>query len=162
MKCLTGKLEIRSSNIVGMNFYNEGEEKMVTEEKAKKLWKDVFGDVEWAQDCFGYWMHRDAWSNEAVMMLKPGRNKKYDYSWNVDHIRPKSDFGNDHDSNFYNNYEPMQRLNNDAKSNDYPHFKINNKSYKVFKQSGYNGYGIIDDESNRPIDWKSVQGRHYE
>lgn len=134
---------------------------MVTEEVARKLWKDVFGNKEWAQDCFGTWMHRDAWSNKPVNKKRPGQSKIYDYSWNVDHIRPKSDFANEHDSNFYNNYEPMHRLNNESKADDYPHFVVKEKKYKVFKQNGYNGYGIKNSNGDA-IDWKSVQGRHYQ
>lgn len=134
---------------------------MLDKKVADKLWKDVFGNVEWARDCFGSWMNRDAWSNEEIMMVRPGNSKEYDYSWNIDHIRPKSDFLNESDSNFYNNYEPMHRLNNDQKSNNYPHFSINNKDYKVFKQKDYYGYGIIDISSDSKIDWKSMQNRHY-
>ncbi|QLY40579.1 hypothetical protein HF295_06875 [Hujiaoplasma nucleasis] len=134
---------------------------MITKEMAEKLWKDVFGNKEWAQDCFGVWMHRDAWSNTAVMLLRPGQTKKYDYSWNVDHIRPKSDFNNPLEADFFNNFEPMQRGNNSEKGDNYPHFSIGDKKYKVFSQSGYYGYGIIDVSTNKKIDWKSKQGKHY-
>ena len=134
---------------------------MITKEIANKLWKDVFGDEEWSQDCFGTWMHRDAWSNIAVMLQKPGNTKKYDYSWNVDHLRPKSDFNNESDSNFYNNFEPMHRQNNSEKTDNYPHFTLDDNKYKVFKQSEYYGYGIIDESKNMKIDWKSVQNNHY-
>lgn len=134
---------------------------MVDEKTAKKLWKDVFGDVEWAQDCFGTPIYRDAWSNEAVMMYWPGTDKKYDFSWNVDHIRPKSDFINEEDSHFFNNYEPLHRQNNSEKADSYPHFEIRGKKYKVFKQKDYYGYGIIDVDQNIAIDWKSAQERYY-
>lgn len=133
---------------------------MIDESVAQKLWKDVFGNKEWALDCFGTWMNRDAWSNEAVMLRKPGNQKDYDYSWNVDHIRPKSDFDNESDSDFNNNYEPMHRQNNTEKSDHYPHFTIGDKKFKVFKQS-YEGYGIIDVENDTKIDWKSKQKRSY-
>ncbi len=134
---------------------------MLDKNTAEKLWKDVFGNVEWATDCFGTTMHRDAWSNEPVMLLKPGNNRKYDYSWNIDHIRPKSDFPKESDADFFNNFEPMHRLNNGAKSDNYPHFEIDGKKYKVFKQEQYYGYGIISVAENKKVDWKSVQNRHY-
>jgi len=134
---------------------------MITKEIASKLWKDIFGNKEWAQDCFGTWMHRDAWSNIAVSLLKPGDTRKYDYSWNVDHIRPKSDFNNESEADFFNNYEPMHRQNNTKKFDNYPHFDIDGKQYKVFKQSNYYGYGIVDVAKNQKIDWKSTQNRHY-
>jgi hypothetical protein len=58
------------------------------------------------------------------MKKTPGDSKSYDISWNVDHIRPPSDFDNEHNSNFFNNYEPMQRLNNNQKADNYPHFEV--------------------------------------
>ena len=134
---------------------------MITKEIANELWKDVFGDKEWSQDCFGTWMHRDAWSNIAITMQMPGDTKKYDFSWNVDHLRPKSDFNTESDSDFYNNFEPMHRQNNSEKTDNYPHFTLKDKNYKVFKQSEYYGYGIIDESKNKKIDWKSVQNKHY-
>lgn len=135
---------------------------MVNEERAKKLWEDVHGNKEWAKDCFGTWMHRDAWSNESVIKRMPGDSKRYDFSWNVDHIRPKSDFDNELDSNFFNNYEPMQRLNNNQKADNYPHFEVGGVRFKVFKQEEYYGYGIKNELSGTKVDWKSVQGRYYE
>src|SRR5690606_1095435 len=111
----------------------EGGEKMPTDQIARKIWKDVFGDKEWAQDCFGTWMHRDAHSNEEVYLLRPGNTKPYDYSWNVDHIRPVSNFSKESDADFLNNYEPMHRLNNLAKSDNFPHFEISRNKYQVVK-----------------------------
>ncbi|MBU1142956.1 MAG: hypothetical protein KKH92_04840 [Firmicutes bacterium] len=134
---------------------------MIDKNVANKLWEDVFGKLEWAQDCFGTWVHKDAWSNEEVKMLRPGNDKKYDYSWNVDHIRPKSDFKNETDSDFYNNYEPMHRLNNEKKSDNYPEFSIEKKNYKVFKHDAFYGYGILDLATNTKIDWKSKQNKSY-
>lgn len=134
---------------------------MITRELAKQLWNDVFGNEEWAKDCFGVWMHRDAWSNEAVVLLKPGNTERYDYSWNVDHIRPKSDFENPNEADFFNNYEPMHRQNNSEKADNYPHFEIDGNKYKVFKQNGYYGYGIIDVSTNKKIDWKSRENNYY-
>ena len=40
----------------------------IDKETAIKLWNDVFGNVHFAQDCFGTWMCRDAYSNECVSM----------------------------------------------------------------------------------------------
>lgn len=132
---------------------------MANKELGDRLWKDIFGDKEWASDCFGTLMHRDAQSNEAVVMIKPGTNQKYDYSWNIDHIRPKASYTNESDADFMNNYEIMHRQNNQAKSDDYPHFKVNDKSYKVV--SGEHGYGIYSNEKSERVDWKHTQGRHY-
>lgn len=134
---------------------------MINKYVAEKLWKDVFGNKEWAQDCFGIWMHRDAWSNEKVMKTRPGNNKSFDYSWNVDHIRPRSSFKGENDCDFYNNYEPMHRTNNQKKADNYPIFTIEDIKYQIFKQNDYFGYGIRDLESGKAIDWKSVQGRKY-
>lgn len=135
---------------------------MIDKNLANKLWVDVFGNVEWARDCFGDWMHRDAWSNEAVFKTKPGEYRSIDCSWNVDHIRPKSSFENEKNSDFYNNFEPLHRLNNLEKSLDCPIFVVNGNEYEIFKFVEYRGYGIRHRSSNRRIDWKSVQKRYYE
>lgn len=131
----------------------------IDREFAMKLWRDVFGDVRFALDCFGTWMCRDAYSNEAVLMKdSKGSNNIYDYSWNIDHIKPKSSFQRENDADNYNNIEPMHRQNNLEKSDNYPSFKINNQSYQVVKNNN-GGYGIIDSHGKR-VDWKK-DGRYY-
>lgn len=55
------------------------------------------------------------------MRVRPGgSSRQYNYGWYVDHIRPKSDFTNKSDSDFWNNCEPMHRSNNSEKSDSYP------------------------------------------
>ena len=131
----------------------------IDKEIAMKLWNDVFGNVRFAQDCFGTWMCRDAYSNECVSMKDHfGSDKKYDYSWNVDHIRPKASFANETNADFWNNFEPMHRQNNLEKSDNYPTFKIGERLYRVV-QNGNHGYGITNSSGNR-IDWKK-NGRYY-
>ncbi|MBR5990552.1 MAG: hypothetical protein IK034_01790 [Bacilli bacterium] len=131
----------------------------VDKDVAMKLWKDVFGDKKYALDCFGTWMCRDAYSNEAVSMKDHlGGPKNYDYSWNVDHIRPKADFENENDANDWNNFEPMHRQNNLAKRDDCPHFVVKGEQYRIVKDDA-GGYGIINSNGVR-VDWKK-DGRHY-
>lgn len=131
----------------------------IDKQKAMKLWKDVFGDVRFAQDCFGTWMCRDAYSNEAVSMRDHfGSGRNYDYSWNVDHIRPKASYQNENDADDWNNFEPMHRQNNLEKSDGYTTFTIDNKRYQIVKNGNY-GYGIINSAGQR-IDWKK-SGRYY-
>ncbi len=131
----------------------------IDRELAMKLWNDVFGNVKFAQDCFGAWMCKDAYSSEPVSMKDHfGSDKRYDYSWNVDHIRPRASFQNQDDANFLNNFEPMHRQNNLAKSDNYPTFQIGQRKYQVVNnQNG--GYGIVDSFGKR-IDWKK-DGRYY-
>lgn len=127
----------------------------VTYELAMKIWNDVFGNVKYAQDCFGTWMCRDAYSNEVVSMKDHlGGNKYYDYSWNIDHIRPKASYSNENEADDNNNYEPMYRQNNLAKSDNYPYFVINNKKYYVVKNEK-GGYGIKNSDGIR-VDWKKM------
>lgn len=132
---------------------------------AEKLWKDVFGSKVWARDCFGTLMHRDAYSNvEVNMRWEDG--KIYDMSWNVDHIRPVSDFLYESDADFWNNYEPMHRQNNQEKAAKYPQFTIHRKNYlivnsSVCKQHGVKGYGIRDESTGKEIDWKAIQNDYY-
>ena len=131
----------------------------IDKQTALKIWDDVFGNVRFAQDCFGTWMCRDAYSNECVSMLDPkGSGKKYDYSWNLDHIRPKASFAKETDADFFNNLEPMHRQNNLEKSDNYPHFKIDGSQYKVVSNEK-GGYGIVNSFGRR-IDWKK-DGRYY-
>ena len=131
----------------------------ITEQDAMQLWKDMFGDEEYAVDCFGSYICKSCWSNEKCMRTMPGDSKAYDYSWNVDHIRPKSDFKNEEDAYFFGNYEPMHRLNNEAKKDNYPSFEINGKKYRVVSD-GYGGYGIVDSTGTR-IDIKAKKRVYY-
>lgn len=124
-----------------------------------KLWNDVYGNVRFAQDCFGIWMCRDAYSNDVVSMRDHlGSSRYYDYSWNVDHIRPKASYSNENNADDMNNLEPMHRQNNLAKSDNYPRFEINGKKYQVVRNAN-GGYGIVDSSGIR-IDWKK-NGRYY-
>lgn len=132
---------------------------------AMKVWKDIFGDKEWASDCFGNVMCIFGYGNDKYLTKGPGADKTYDYSWNVDHIRPKSNFENESDADFYNNYEPVHRLNNSEKSDDFPHFEVNGNKYMVVRcdipsKENRGGYGIVDSNGNR-VDWKGKQNRYY-
>lgn len=133
----------------------------ITEKIAMKLWKDCFGDEKFASDCFGTWMCRDGWGNDEYFTKRPGGDgKEHDYSWNVDHIRPKSNFKDEKDANFWGNFEPMSRGHNEEKSDKYPGFSIDGYQYTVVKD-GYGGYGIEDSNGNR-IDQKAIKGFYYE
>lgn len=134
---------------------------MTIDEIAKKLWSDVFGDEEWAKDPFGRWMHRDAQSNVAVYKNIPGLDGSRDCSWNIDHIRPISSFKNEDDAESFNNYEPMHRLSNLEKSDDYHYFHVLGKRYKVVAFEGWRCYGIVDLDTASRVDWKGKQNRNY-
>jgi hypothetical protein len=140
----------------------------VTKDIALKLWKDVFGDNLWAQDCFGTWMHRDDYGNyDKTRNNRPnGTGNSFVYGWDVDHIRPKSSFKDEKDSNFFNNFEPMQHSNNLKKSDGYPNFKIDDTEFKVVeceicKKNNLQGYGILRVSTNKRIDLKFIQNSFY-
>ena len=133
----------------------------VDKKTALKVWQAAFGNVEWAVDCFGTLMNVSAYSNESVVMRRPGDNRDYDYSWNIDHIRPISNFEKESDANFMNNLEPMHRENNLEKLDNYPNFKIDGKSYKVVRTEGFYGYGIANLLGIR-IDWKARTHQYFE
>lgn len=128
-------------------------------EEALKLWDIIFGkDIKWARDCFDTWMYREDYGDIEKKRVRPGNTKEYKYGWEIDHIRPKSDFGENADSDLFNNYEIMQWSNNRTKADDYPQFSIEDEQYKVVKcdiceKQGLKGYGIVDSRGNR-IDWK--------
>lgn len=131
----------------------------IDKQLAMKLWNDIYGNQRFVLDCFGNWICRDAYSNEPVSMKDHrGSSNYYDYSWNIDHIRPKASYFNEDNADDYNNFELIHRQNNLEKSDDYPYFKVNGKQYHVVKNGNY-GYGITDSYGRR-IDWKK-DGRHY-
>ena len=139
----------------------------VDKEVAMKLWQDIFGNQLWAQDCFGTWMYREDYGKRDVLRNnRPnGTGKSFNYGWAVDHIMPKSQFPNEKDADFFNNFEPMHFLNNEKKS-DKISFEINGAHYQVVKceicqKYGLRGYGIKNIESNLRVDWKFTQNMYY-
>ena len=136
-------------------------------EKALEIWDAIYGkNTLWQYDCFGTLMYRDDYGDTNISRVVPeDRSTKYRCGWEIDHIRPKSDFANESDSNFYNNYEPMHCDNNREKADGYPHFNIGEDTYRVVKcnicsSNGFKGYGIIDESGNR-IDWKGKMQKYF-
>lgn len=136
-------------------------------EEALKIWDAIFGNKKWATDCFGTWMYRDDYGNtDKTRNDRPGgTGKSHSYGWEIDHIRPKSNFSNESDADLMNNYEPMHWQNNRNKSDSYPHFDIDGQKYNVVKCEicsghGLQGYGIVDSSGAR-IDWKGKTSRYY-
>ena len=139
----------------------------INRELALKIWKDIFGEKKWAQDCFGTWMFRDDYGDrDKIRNDRPnGSGKFFTYGWEIDHIRPKSDFKDNENSDFLNNFEPMHYQNNQAKA-DKLNFVINNVSYSVVecsicKSNGKKGYGIKRNDNNTRVDWKYRTGSYY-
>ena len=139
----------------------------INREVAMKLWRDIFGDKLWAQDCFGTWMYRDDYGNhEKTRNNRPGGNgKTYYYGWDVDHIMPRSNFKNESDADFFNNLEPLHFLNNQKKA-DKTSFEINGLNYSVVeceicRKNGLKGYGIKNISSNIRVDWKYSFNLYY-
>lgn len=134
---------------------------------AEKLWKDVFGNNEWANDCFGTYIHRDDYGDYNKQRFSPtGSGKKYNYGWDIDHIRPKSNFPSLNDADFWNNFEPMHHSNNLEKADNYPQFTVGTNSYKVVlcsvcQSHNVKGYGIVNTTTLKRVDWKGVQHRCY-
>lgn len=136
-------------------------------EKALELWDAIYGKNNlWQLDCFGIWMYRDDYGDTEKKRVRPnGDGKLHTYGWEIDHIRPKDSYSLELDADFYNNYEPMHWENNREKSNNYPHFFIGDKQYRVVRcnvcySCGFRGYGIIN-ESGKRVDWKGVQERYF-
>ena len=125
----------------------------INKDFALKLWDALYPGKEFVQDCFGTWICRNAYSNEAVSLKMPGDDKYYDYSWNIDHIKPKSLFSTESEADNLNNLHIIHRQNNLEKSDKYPSFTIKNKSYRVVVDV-YGGYGIMNSSGFR-IDKKA-------
>jgi len=134
-------------------------------ELAMKIWNDVFGaDKTMVLDCFGTYICKADYGNHEKKRQAPD-GKSYYYGWDLDHIRPRSSFPQPEAGDLFNNLEPIHWLNNQEKSDQYPHFKIDGKSYQIVKcgicaQEGEEGYGVLDSNGNR-IDWKGVSKRFY-
>lgn len=134
---------------------------------AMKLWNDVFGNQLWASDCFGIYIYRDDYGDYDKKRLSPsGSGKSFNYGWDIDHIRPKSDYVNQNDADFWNNFEPMHHSNNQEKYDNYPQFTIGSTQYKVVncdvcQSYGVKGYGIVNVSTQQRVDWKGVQRRCY-
>ncbi len=125
----------------------------MTKEEALKIWDDIYEKELWVQDCYGTWIYRNDYGEYETMRKRPGgKGVLYNYGWELDHIRPKNNFENEEDADFYNNYEPVHYKNNRKKS-DKLEFVIHNKKYKVVecnlcRENGLLGYGIEDVASN--------------
>ena len=131
----------------------------VDRDLAMKLWRDVYGNVLWATDCFGTYIYRDDYGEYEKKRLRPnGTGKYFNYGWDVDHIRPKDSYSNENNATFMNNLQPLHHNNNLEKSNGYPTFTIDGKRYNIVSD-GHGGYGITDSTGKR-IDWKK-DGKYY-
>ena len=136
-------------------------------ERALQIWDGIFGNRKWATDCFGTWMCRDDYGDtKKTRNDRPGGTGKYfSYGWEIDHIRPKSNFKNEKDADLLNNYEPMHWENNRTKGDSYPYFEINKSQFRVVRceicsSYGIKGYGIQNSSGTR-IDWKGATNRYY-
>lgn len=136
-------------------------------EKAIELWKAIYGNALWAKDCYGTWMYREDYGDcNKTRCMPNGNGKSYNYGWEIDHIRPKSDYANENDANFYNSYEIVWYGNNREKADNYPQFTIGNRKYKVVKcdicgKNGYRGYGIVSLDTGKRVDWKAKSNRYF-
>ena len=139
----------------------------ISKDVAMKLWKDVFGDVKWAVDCYGTWIYRDDYGEcESTRKRPNGDGNYYHYGWTLDHIKPKTSFKPEIDPDFYNNLEPVQCLNNNHKSNKYPDFEIKGVKYQVVNcdicaAHGLEGYGIKNIKTGKRVDWKAMKNSYY-
>lgn len=134
--------------------------------KALAIWDAIYGNKEWAVDCYGTWMNRNDHGDQTKKRIRPnGDGKLHNYGWEIDHIRPICDFDKESDANINNNYEPVYWEHNREKADNYPHFTIGNQRYEVVKcnickSHGILGYGIQDDNGER-IDWKWKNNKYF-
>src|SRR5690606_3321455 len=105
-------------------------------------------------------MYREDYGNFENKRLWKEDNKYYNFGWEIDHILPLSRGGTDDN----NNLEPMHWTNNREKA-DKNVFMIKNQYYQIYRCSlnvdGYRGYGIINQNSGKRIDWKYTTNRHF-
>lgn len=87
-------------------------------ENAMKLWNERYGKANKVIDFAGREIDKGSYGN---------RNSRF--GWNLDHIVPQSNGGNDSESNLL----ICHILTNDEKSNHFPTFKANNKNFEIVK-----------------------------
>lgn len=152
--------------ITNLNYCREEIGIIMTRELAIKIWEDIFGDVMWAQDCFGTWIYKKDYGDTETIRIRPdGTGKKYNYGWEIDHINPKSKYADEKKADFNNNYEPMHYQNNRTKG-DNTVFTVNEVEYKVVecdicKNHNLQGYGIANKKTGVRIDWKYKRNAYY-
>lgn len=138
----------------------------MNKEEAIKIWDDIYENSLWVQDCFGTWIYKYDYADYETFRKRPGgSDKKFNYAWEVDHIRPQSDFKSNENPDFYNNYELMHYQNNRKKGNNLE-FQINNRDYKIVeceicREHGTLGYGIEDVALKKRVDWKFTRRAYY-
>lgn len=139
----------------------------INKDLAMKLWTSMYGKNEWQLDCYGTWMNKNDYGELSKKRIRPnGDGKHHNYGWEIDHIRPKSNFRDENESNIYNNFEIVHYENNREKADNYPVFSIGNKRYKVIccqncSSNNILGYGIMDINSQERIDWKGRTGKYF-
>ena len=132
---------------------------------AFKMWDDIFGpDKEIAVDCYGSYIKRSDYGDHETRRQAPD-GKYYNYGWDLDHIRPISNFENENEADFLNNLEPVHWLNNQEKADKLSHIIIDGIEYHVVDcdicgENDEKGYGIKNQDGQR-VDWKGISGRYY-
>lgn len=84
-----------------------------TNDIIQKVWNkgsvlDSYDESKYRKDCTGAWMIREEYGTESA------------YGWEVDHVYPESEGGDES----LVNLRPMQWKNNRSKSDDYPNYKV--------------------------------------
>lgn len=140
---------------------------MVDKKIADKLWNDVYGDTEWALDCFGARINRNDYNDsERLRNDRPkGSGEPFNYGWTVVEIKPNVNFTPDQVS-FWNNLEPMHLVNAKLKDGK-ERFERGGVEYSVVQceacfAAGVEGYGIKNEKKGERIDWKYVSNSFYE
>lgn len=131
-----------------------------------EIWKAAFGDATQAVDCYGAYIQKDDYGDHEKTRIGSD-GKSHTYGWDLDHIRPKSDFKDGNDADFYNNLEPTHFQNNQEKADKYPAFTIGREEYTVVvdqgcTNSGLPGYGIKKKSTGERVDWKWKTNKHFE
>lgn len=98
---------------------------------AMKLWYDIYGNTDWANDCFGTHIYKYDYGVYDKERIRPnGTGKRYNYGWDIDHIRPKSSYNNENEASFYNNLQPLHHSNNIEKSDGYEYIGLIDQSHR--------------------------------
>jgi|SRR5690606_7529170 len=130
----------------------------INKENAFKFWESIYGNQVLVADCFGSLMYKMDYGDFKTM--RSYKDGNYNFGWTIDHIFPIKLGGTDDN----NNLEPMHWENNQAKG-DHNVFVIDGVTYAVYRckmtVDGYRGYGIINQQTGKRIDWKAATNKHF-
>ncbi len=121
-----------------------------------KLWRERYGNNDWAQDFTGTWMYIHDYNNRNSNRVS-NDGHRYNYGWNIHHIMPESKATCSpkmkRKISSKSNLEIVHIFTNDEAENKTT-FIIDGTEYQVRSlKDGTGNYGIFDTSIDRRVDF---------